>query len=95
MTEPLKCTKLLKKALQGTDPQGKVQYKYILCGEPAAEYEFGGLLTTARATLCERHKEAADRQNFVSKNGYKHGRVKKKHGKPVMFQERLPGTGLL
>lgn len=91
--EPLKCTKIVAREL-GRNPKGKMEYKHEPCGEPAAEYEIGGLLTTAKAVLCERHKKLADRQNFVSKGGYKYGQVKHKEGRPVFLQERLPGTGV-
>lgn len=92
--EPLKCTKIVAREL-GRNPKGKMEYKHVPCGEPAAEYEIGGLLTTAKAVLCERHKNAADRQNFVSQNGYRYGKISRKMKKEKYTQPRLPGTGVL
>lgn len=93
--EALKCTKVVKRALAGTNMQGKVEYVHEKCGEPAAEYTIGGALTQAKAVLCQRHKEMADRQNFISKNGYRCGEITPKLKKTKYQQERLPGTGVL
>lgn len=95
MLERLTCTKIVRREIPGKTPQGKQEYRHVACGEPAAEYVIGGLLTTAKAVLCERHKRMADRQNFVSKNGYTFGNIGRKEKAKNYQQERLPGTGVV
>ena len=94
MTEPLKCQKVVRRE-DAPDNQGKPVFYHEKCGAPAAEYEIGGLLTKAKAILCGSHKKQADRQAFVSENGYAMGKVdRKKIGKDYK-QPRLPGTGVI
>lgn len=92
--EPLKCTKIIV-VEKGRNNQGKKISIHQQCGEPAAEYVIGGLLTTAKAVLCARHKALADRQNFISSNGYAYGKVDRRAVRKEGYaQTRLPGTGV-
>jgi hypothetical protein len=79
----------------GKTPQGKPLFHHQKCGLPAFEVEIGGLLTKAKAVLCMRHKLQADRETFVSQNGYPLGKVDKKAKKEGYRQPRLEGTGVL
>jgi len=92
MIEKLTCTKLVK-VDDGRDQQGKKVYYNKRCGAPAAEVEIGGLLTKAKAILCVTHKMQADRENFVSSNGYQLGKISKAEKEKHYRQERLKGTG--
>jgi hypothetical protein len=91
MTTELTCTKTIR-VDDGEDAQGRKLYYHKKCGNPAAEYEVGGLLAKAKAVLCARHKQAADKQAFVSDRGYALGRVDK--SAKGHHQARLPGTGV-
>lgn len=97
MTESLKCTKVIRSSVMGDgtplgrDNQGNQVFDRRRCGMPAAEYEIGGMLTKAKATLCLKHKEQADREAFVSENGYGAGKTEKEDYR----QKRLPGTGVI
>lgn len=77
MPEELKCTKLVKIEDPPT-PQGKPMFHHEKCGLPASEVEIGGLLTKAKAILCVKHKAMADRESFISTNGFKLGKITKK-----------------
>jgi hypothetical protein len=68
MTEQLTCEKevhVVKRA-----PTGKLIESYHRkCGAPAAECVFAGTLTTAKAVLCDRHRQMAAKQaTLVSVN---------------------------
>jgi hypothetical protein len=65
------------------------------CGLPASEVEIGGLLTKAKAILCKRHKRQADRQAFISSNGYTSGKISAKAKKEGYHQSCMDGTGVL
>jgi len=93
MSQELKCTRIVKIS-DGPDMQGRPQFHHERCNLPAAEYEVGGLLTKAKAVLCARHKLAADKESFISKNGFRLGKVKKSEKEKGYQQERLPGTGI-
>lgn len=92
--EGLKCTKVIRKDA-GRDQNGKPIFYHEKCGLPASEVEVGGLLTKAKAILCQRHKIQADRSCFISENGYPKGKVSKEAKKKGYAQERLEGTGVL
>lgn len=89
----LKCTKVIRKKKGETD-QGKPIIVHEKCVAPAAEYTVGGLLAQAKATLCDRHKNLADRECFVSQNGFASGRVSSREKAKRYQQSRLPGTGV-
>ena len=90
----LKCTKMVARD-GGIDPQGhKITY-HEKCGKPAAEVEIGGLLGKARAVLCAAHRALADKQAYISKNGYPKGKIDPKAKERGYAQERLPGTGII
>lgn len=91
--EKLTCTKTILVS-DGRDAQGRPLSFHKKCGAPAAEYEIGGLLTKAKAVLCIRHKELADRETFTSDRGFPLGKVAEKAKKDGYKQERLPGTGV-
>ena len=92
--ERLTCTAMVK-IDDGKDQQGKARHYHRRCGLPASEVEIGGLLTKAKAVLCSRHKLLADRQAFISENGYPLGKVKKDLKKERYVQPRLDGTGVI
>jgi len=92
--EPLKCEKMIRVMDPARDNQGKIIWYHRRCNEPAAEYEFGGMLTSVKAVFCEFHKRMADKENFVSQNGFRHGQVKKKLLRNGYQQPRLDGTGI-
>jgi hypothetical protein len=93
-TEKLTCTKVVKVS-DGKDMQGKPVWYHKKCGAPASEVEIGGLLTKAKAILCVTHARKADKDAFISENGYPFGKVKKKLKEEYYVQPRLRGTGLL
>ncbi len=86
--EKLTCTKIIR-VNDGRDNQGKMLSYHKRCGLPASECEIGGLLTTAKAVLCDRCKREADRQAFVSEGGFT---IDKKE--ESFQQRRMPGTGV-
>jgi len=92
--EELKCTKVIK-VDDGRDVHGKPRFYHKTCGLPASEVEVGGLLTKAKAILCSRHKLEADRQAFISSNGYPLKKVKKSEKEKGYSQIRLEDTGVL
>lgn len=85
--EKLTCTKMVRVE------DGRHHSYHKLCGAPAAVYEFGGLLTKAKAVLCHHHKLAADREAFVSARGFPQGKIAAKEKKERYQQTRFPGTG--
>jgi len=89
----LTCTKLIRKD-GGRDAQGRPIIYHERCGADASEVTVGGLLTKAKAVLCARHRQDAERESFVSKNGFTHGRVAKEAKKNGYQQERLTRTGI-
>ena len=91
MAEELKCTAKVKVA-DGWDNQGRRMSHQERCNKPAAEYEIGGLLGTAKAVLCVTHKIRADKEAFISKNGYPLGKIDE--NAENYKQDRLPGTGV-
>lgn len=97
MTQELKCTKLVKRDDGTRDNQGRLRSWHEKCGAPACEVEVAGLLTKAKAVLCARHRELADRDAFISSRGYKLGQVdhEEAKGNRIDKQERLPGTGIV
>jgi hypothetical protein len=89
--DKLTCTKPVLRNDGSRDNQGRLRTWHEKCGAPASECEVGGLLTTAKAILCSRHRILADRESFISSNGFKMGKVEH----PDKYkQRRLPGTGL-
>lgn len=72
--EQLKCERVVTIDL-GRDAQGKPVTAHEKCGLPASETEITGLLTTAKAILCDRHRRAAEDQDFVSQNGFPKGKI--------------------
>lgn len=85
MTEQLKCTKMIA-VCDGTDNQGRRWIHHERCDRPAHEIVVRGLLTSAKAILCEQHRQAAERENFVSKKGFdlRHSPVKPKQDYPLL-----------
>lgn len=94
MTDEIKCTKVVARN-GGRDEQGRPIVYHEKCGRPASEVEIGGLLTKAKAVLCERHKIMADRDSFVSANGFSKGKINPKAKKDGYSQPRLEGTGII
>lgn len=94
MAEALKCEKSIRRDL-GKDNSGSIIYASEKCGQPASECEVGGTLARARAILCDKHKEMADRELFTSAKGYPLGKVDDKAKDKKYMQQRLPGTGVL
>lgn len=94
MTEQLTCTKMIR-IDDGLDAQGRPQFYHEPCGAPAIEVEIGGALAKAKAVLCGRHRQMADRSCCLSKNGFPKGKVSKKAKKEGYYQEQMPGTGVL
>lgn len=86
MTEGLKCEKMIKKD-DGTDAQGRPLFHHERCNLPAQEYKFSGMLTTATATLCMKHKARADYDSYVSVNGFPKGKIDKK-AKEAGYQQK-------
>lgn len=80
--EKLTCQKLVKRD-GGRDPQNKPLTYHEKCGQPASEIEVAGMLTTAKAVLCAKHRAQAEHESFVSKNGYRKGQI----------DERATGNG--
>lgn len=92
--DQLKCTALVKRD-DGRDNTGKYLFHHERCAMPAEEVEIGGLLTKAKAVLCPRHRTQADREAFVSGNGFPIGKIKKAEKEKGYQQQRLPGTGIV
>lgn len=76
MAEQLTCTKMVKINLP-PDEQGRKWFYHQRCGQPGAEVEIGGLLTKAKAILCVKHRLKADKEAYISSNGYPLGKIKK------------------
>lgn len=95
MTEEAKltCTKLVKIS-DGRDQNGKPLWYHRRCGATGSEVKVGGLLGVAKAVLCAKHRALADREAFVSENGYPLGKISKKAKEDGYRQPRLPGTGV-
>lgn len=72
----------------GKDNQGKHLYWHERCNRPAQERILTGMLTSAKATLCDRHYQRAIRQSFVSDRGWPLGKVEKKE-KEAGYQQTL------
>lgn len=70
----LVCTKPVTVA-DGYDNCGRRWVHHEPCGRPATEVEIKGLLTSAKAILCEQHRQAAERETFTSKKGYSLSRM--------------------
>jgi hypothetical protein len=94
VAEELTCTKVIKVS-DGKDQQGKPLWYHRKCGKPASEVEIGGTLAKAKAILCLAHRQQADRDAFISQNGYPFGKVSKTDKKDGYIQHRLPGTGII
>lgn len=77
-----------------SNAQGKLLTYHEKCGRPASEVTIGGLLTSAKAVLCHQHKVQAERESFVSANGFSKGKVEKKSKEDGYIQAKLPGTGV-
>ena len=92
----MKCTRIIE--VIDRNSAGRIVWHYRrVCGEPAEEIEVGGMLTTAKAVLCAKHRMEAQQECAVSKRGYKIGRLSKTEAQEDKHyhQELLPGTGLL
>jgi hypothetical protein len=75
MNDALTCEKEISVVKRA--PTGKVISRYHRrCGKPAAECVFAGMLTTAKAVLCDMHRRMAAKQaTLVTVNGEKWTRL--------------------
>ena len=81
MAKELKCTEVVERD-NGHDTRGRLVIYHEKCGAPAAEVTIDGILTSAKAVLCGRHKAIAERESFSNENGYRAARKKAKEDDP-------------
>lgn len=86
----LQCEHLIE--YREKDAQGKQIVYHKRCAKPAAVREIRGMLTSARAVLCDEHAAHEDYQIAMSTRGYKLGMIDKDDAQCV--QVRLPGIGV-
>ena len=87
MTEELKCERLIR-VDDGCDPQGRPLSHHERCNKPASEHLIQGMLTTAKAVLCNKHFKIEDKKAFISEKGYAKGQFDKKSGDPGQVRVR-------
>lgn len=90
-TKTLKCE--FQIAIHEKDQQGRTITYHRKCGKPAALREVAGLMTSAKAVLCDQHAARADWECAISDRGYRLGKIAKEE-KGLHAQVRLPGIGV-
>jgi hypothetical protein len=91
MTDELKCEKQIAKF--DRDEQNRIIRYHERCNKPASLCKISGITTSATAVFCARHRQAAERECFVSGRGFPLGKIARKEKKGYQ-QTIMPGLGI-